>query len=176
MVLLAVCPATAQVGNRGGGPQAGARPGIVVTEKATGNPAPSGGVGPAPGQRTGRGIVLPWGAGWGWGWNGTNVIVQEREVEKEPSFRPWVENKEYKRELLNPITRDFPEGTLPAPKLERLPRTTPCRLVLTGGERIESDRCERRADLVSYVDGTGRRTWLSTDLVDWRQSRFGADR
>lgn len=119
---------------------------------------------------------MPWGGGWGWGWNGTNVIVQEKEVEKEPSFRPWVENKEYTRELLKPVTHDYPDGSLPAPKLDRQPRTTPCRLVLTGGERIESSICERRPDLVSYIDETGRRTWLSSDLVDWRQSRFGADR
>ena len=169
VVLLAVCPAVAQVGIRAGGPQQAVGPGIVVKEQ----PARPGGGGPAPDHRTGRRIVLPWGGGWGWGWSGTNVIVQEKEVDKEPSFRPWVENKEYKRELLSPVMSDYPDGTLPAPKLERRPQTTPCRLVLTGGERIESATCERRADLVSYVDETGRRTWLSTDLVDWRQSSFG---
>ncbi len=129
-----------------------------------------------PDHRPGPGRVMPWGGGWGWGWSGANVIVQEKEVEKEPAFRPWVENKEYTRELLNPVMREYPDGTLPAPKLDRFPRTAPCHLVLTGGERIESSICERRADLVSYVDETGRRTWLSTDLVDWRQSRFGLTR
>ena len=110
--------------------------------------------------------------GWGWGWNGSNVIVQEKEVQKEPAFRPWVENKDYIREVLSPVTRDYPDGAFPAPKLDRTPVLTPCRIALTSGEHVASPSCERRADLVSYVDETGRHVWLSTDLIDWRQSSF----
>ncbi|MBE0657612.1 MAG: hypothetical protein IH602_07965, partial [Bryobacteraceae bacterium] len=108
-----------------------------------------------------------------WGWGGTNVIVQEKEVEKEPAFGPWVENKEYVREILRPEVREYPEGTLAAPRMERHADVRPCRLVLTDGSRVESERCERRADTVSYTAADGARTILSCDLVDWSQSSFG---
>jgi hypothetical protein len=100
------------------------------------------------------------------------VIVQEKEVEKEPAFRPWVENKEYVRESLKPEMREYPEGSLAAPKIDRASRELPCELVLTDGGRASSERCERRADTVTYIDGSGRRVWLSADLVDWEKSRF----
>lgn len=154
--------ATAQISNRPPGGAQPARPGISAAPPA----------GPRdPGPRPGRGgAFIPY--GWGWGWGGTNVIVQIKEVEKEPSYRPWVENKDYTPERLNPVTSDYPEGSLPASKIDRRPKLVPCRLVLTSGERTESPTCERRADLVTYIDSTGRRIWLSTDLVDWTQSRF----
>lgn len=124
--------------------------------------------------RHGRGgAFIPF--GWGWGWSGSNVIVQEKEVEKEPSYRPWVENKDYAPERLRPVTSDYPEGSLPPPKVQRTAKLVPCRLVLTSSERVESPTCERRADLVSYIDPTGRRVWLSTDLIDWSKSHFDAD-
>ena len=123
-----------------------------------------------PGRRVGG-----W-APWGWGWGGTNVIVQEKEVEKEPEFRPWVENKEYVRESLKPEMREYPEGSLAAPRMERVSREAPCDLVLTDGARASSQRCERRADTVTYIDRTGRRVWLSADLVDWEKSRFAMER
>jgi hypothetical protein len=161
---LALC-AAGQISNRPPGSVSPVRPGITAAP-----PAPPAGRAPMPRTGRGGGAIVPY--GWGWGWGGSNVIVQEKEVEKEPSFRPWVENKEYMREQLNPVTRDYPDGALPAPKLDRTPKLVPCQLVLTSGEHVESQTCERRADLVSYIEATGRRIWLSTDLIDWTQSRF----
>lgn len=166
LVLALALGAAGQISNR---PPSGAqptRPGISAAPP----PPPAGHRNPVP--HAGRGgAFVPY--GWGWGWGGTNVIIQEKEVEKEPSYRPWVENKDYTREQLNPVTRDYSDGALLAPKIDRTPKLVPCRLVLTSGERAESPTCERRADLVSYIDPTGRRIWLSTDLVDWTRSRFG---
>lgn len=159
--------ASGQISNR---PPAGAqavRPGVSAAPP----PPPAGRRNPLP--RTGRGgAFIPY--GWGWGWNGTNVIVQEKEAEKDSSYRPWIENKDYTPERLTPVTRDYPDGSLPAPKIERMPELVPCRVVLTGGEQAESPTCERRADVVSYIDAAGRRIWLSSDLIDWTKSRFGS--
>ena len=158
----------------GGGAQAGrgqAGPGVRAGQAA----------GEMGGGARGRGPVMPGRRGgawipWGWGWGGTNVIVQEKEVEKEPAFRPWVENKEYVRESLKPEVREYPEGTLAAPKMERVSRESPCELVLTDGTMASSERCERRADTVTYIDGSERKVWLSADLVDWEKSRFALQR
>jgi len=162
LVLALALAVSGQIANR---PPAGAQPPRAGISAAP----PAGDRDPVP--HTGRNrAFIPY--GWGWGWGATNVIIQTKEVEKEPSYRPWVENKDYTPERLNPVTSDYPEGSLPAPKLDRSPKFVPCRLVLTSGERADSPTCERRADLVTYVDATGRRVWLSTDLVDWTQSRF----
>jgi hypothetical protein len=104
------------------------------------------------------------------------VIVQEKEVEKEPEFRPWVENKEYVRETLRPEVREYPEGSLAAPRMERASREGACELVLTDGARASSGRCERRAGAVTFIDRSGRKVWLSADLVDWEKSRFTTEK
>lgn len=158
----------------GGGAAQGGReagPGVKAGQPAGEVGGGARGRGPvAPGRRVGAWVP------WGWGWSGTNVIVQEKEVEKEPEFRPWVENKEYVRESLKPEMREYPEGSLAAPEMERVSEVSPCELVLTDGGRASSERCERRADTVTYMDRAGRRVWLSSDLVNWERSRFGESR
>lgn len=92
----------------------------------------------------------------------------EQKGEQKKEAPAWVTNKDYVPERLNPVLREYPEGTLPRPAAVRSappPGRGPCTLLFHDGQRLDVSVYTIVDDTLLYTTSRGARGRVSLDLV-----------
>lgn len=104
-----------------------------------------------------------WPGGW---WSNYWDKPLPPPVEPEEPLPAVVKNPHYQAERLLPEVRDFPDGSLPFPKVEREEvKGTPCTIREASGRTLDARECRVVDDWVVYVTADGRRHRATLDIA-----------
>jgi len=107
-----------------------------------------------------------------WPWSGTSTVVV-REAKPEFVAPNAITNKDYVPEKLNPVVKDYPEGSLPPgrPMAPSQPKG-PCRIVFQDGSKEDGQDCDLQANVLVYMARHGVRKRISLDLINLDLTQF----